>query len=295
MSLNHDPSTCNKSNSTLKVCNFSHIWFPNVLRATTMCTFSTWKGHWIVQKVVRTPGVSNLFHFQVCFALQGRALFQHHQNFQKSSEAEGFDASYLQICFSPQRCALFPHFSPIAIAASKSHPSIVLCASLLPRVPCACRNTSKSCPRPMRFAFFFSNCVSSHNRMHFFHISTRLSKIVRDRRVLTLLTCTSPQSQLPKVFLQLLWHFSFHLVSWLRARHFSEPTFRASGATKHFFEHRKSCDFPNLSRFRSPASSLLWVSLTFIFSLLTSPPIGVSCCLCFFLVLLFHLSMLSEV
>ena len=91
------------------LCTF---WLGNVLRATTACTFSTSQ----LPKVVRTPSVFNiltwkcasrhngvhfldistsksgprmvcfvLFHFEMCFAPQRRALFRH-RNFQKWSE-----------------------------------------------------------------------------------------------------------------------------------------------------------------------------------------------------------------
>ena len=95
------------------LCTF---WLGNVLRATTACTFSTSQ----LPKVVRTwcalyiltskcasrhnivhffnistsksgpnPSVFNTFYFQMCFAPQRRALFQH-LNFQKRSGAEVF-------------------------------------------------------------------------------------------------------------------------------------------------------------------------------------------------------------
>ena len=90
---------------------FLTFWLRNVLRATTACTFSTSQ----LPKVVRTPSVLNIltskcasrhngvrffdistsksgpsmvcfhFDFEICFAPQRHALFQHH-NFQKWSE-----------------------------------------------------------------------------------------------------------------------------------------------------------------------------------------------------------------
>ena len=56
-----------------------------MLRATTPCTSSTSQ----LPKVVRTPSVFNTFYFQMCFAPQRHALFQH-LNFQKWSGAEVF-------------------------------------------------------------------------------------------------------------------------------------------------------------------------------------------------------------
>ena len=95
---------------------FCTFWVGNVLRATTPCTFSSSQ----LPKLLRTPqflthftskcasrhnavhffnistskaapnpSVFNTFYFQMCFAPQCRALFQH-LNFQKWSGAEGF-------------------------------------------------------------------------------------------------------------------------------------------------------------------------------------------------------------
>ena len=100
---------------------FLTFWFPNVLRATTACTFSRSE----LPKVVPTPSVFNIltskcasrhngvhffniwtsksgptlrcfvhFDFEMCFAPQRRALFRH-LNFQKSSEAEVFCTFWL--------------------------------------------------------------------------------------------------------------------------------------------------------------------------------------------------------
>ena len=95
------------------LCTF---WLRNVLRATTACTFSTsqlpkvvreWCALYILtskcasrhngvhffnistSKTAPNPSVFNTFYFQMCFAPQHRALFQH-LNFQKWSGAEVF-------------------------------------------------------------------------------------------------------------------------------------------------------------------------------------------------------------
>ena len=60
-------------------CTF---WLRNVLRTTTACTFSTSKSGPTLRCFVN-------FYFQMCFAPQRRALFQH-LNFQKWSDAEVF-------------------------------------------------------------------------------------------------------------------------------------------------------------------------------------------------------------
>ena len=109
---------------------------------------------------------------------------------------------------------------------------------------------------------------SRHNRIRFFDILT--SKVVRPCSVFNMLTwaCASchngvhffdTSTQLPKwseagVFCT-FWlgnvlratracNFSiFHLASWLRTRHFSKPTFRPAGATKHW-KNTVSPNFP---------------------------------------------------
>ena len=113
--------------------------------------------------------------------------------------------------------------------------------------------------------------------------------------------CTFSTSQLPKVVRPwcVLYVFTWkcasrhnglqffisHLASWLRTRHFSEPTFRPSGAPNHW-KNTAFRDFPTFSRicifFLLTLSLLLFSLLIFLFSL----PLPCSA---------FHLSILSEV
>ena len=64
---------------------FCHFLLPNVLGATTACTFSTSQR----PKVVRNVVCFVQFDFQICFAPQRRALFPQ-LNVQKSSEGDVF-------------------------------------------------------------------------------------------------------------------------------------------------------------------------------------------------------------
>ena len=102
--------------------SFWHFWLRNVLRATTPRTFSTSQlpkvlptsqfltrftskcasrhnaVHFFVISTSKTapkPPVFNTFYFQMCFAPQRRALFQH-LNFQKWSDPEVFCAFSLR-------------------------------------------------------------------------------------------------------------------------------------------------------------------------------------------------------
>ena len=121
------------------LCMFS---LPNVLRATTACSFSTFQ----LPKVVPTwcaldiltskcawrhegarffkistsknhpnPSVFVTFYFQMCFAPQRCALFQY-LNFQSGPSMWCFVHVYFKMCFAPQRRAIchfqFAHMSP---------------------------------------------------------------------------------------------------------------------------------------------------------------------------------------
>ena len=108
--------------------------------------------------------------------------------------------------------------------------------------------------------------------------TSQLPKVVREWCVLYILTskCASRHNGV-QIFIS-------HLASWLRTRRFSEPTFRASGATHHW-KNAVFRDFPTFSRiciFFLLTLSLLIFSLL-IFSLLTLPTSA------------FQLSILSEV
>ena len=106
--------------------------------------------------------------------------------------------------------------------------------------------------------------------------TTHLPKVVREWCVLTLLTskCASRHNGVQFLI--------SHLAKWLRARRFSEPTFRPSGATKHW----KNTGFRDfLTSSRTCTFSLLTLSIS---DLLPSDflHVRVSSWCCFFLALL---------
>ena len=108
--------------------------------------------------------------------------------------------------------------------------------------------------------------------------TSQLRKVVRTRGVSNVLTSKFASRHNGVQF------FICHLTRWLRAHRFSEPTFRPSGATKHW----KNTVFPDFLPFRVPSSSFFWLflfsDLLFSLSLLwLFPP------------LLFYLSVLLEV
>ena len=108
--------------------------------------------------------------------------------------------------------------------------------------------------------------------------TSQLPKVVRTWCVLYILTskCASPRNGVQ--------FFISHLASWLRTRHFSEPTFRPSGATNHWKKHGVSRHyylFGHLDLLSSETVSFL-IFFLLLFSSLTLPTFA------------FHLSILSE-
>ena len=152
----------------------------------------------------------------------------------------------LEMCFAPQRHALFRHLN-----LQKWSGAGVLCA------------------------FWLGNVLRATTACTF--STSQLPKVVRDPGVLCILNykCASRHDGVQ--------FFISHLASWLRARRFSEPTFRPSGAQNHW-KSTVFRDFPAFSRicifFLLTLSLLLFFLLIFLFSLPCSA---------------FHLSILLEV
>ena len=264
-------------------------------------------------KVARTCGVFVHFDFEMCFAPQRRALFRH-LNCQKWSEHGVLVHFDLEMCFVPQRRALFQHLN-----FQKWSDNGVFCTFWLGnvlRATTACTFSTSQVPKVVRTPSAFNiltwKRALRHNGVHFFNISTSKSGpnvvcfvhfdlemcFVPQRRalfqhlnfqkwsdngvfwcVLYILTskCASRHNGVQ--------FFISPLARWLRARRFSEPTFRPSGATNHW-KNTVNRDFPTFSRvsifFLLTLSLLLFSLLIFLFSL----PLPCSA---------FHLSILSEV
>ena len=154
----------------------------------------------------------------------------------------------IEMCFAPQRRALFRYLN-----FQKSSGAGVFCT------------------------FWLGNVLRATTTCTF--STSQLVKVVRSWCVLYILACTCASRHNGVQF------FISHLASWLRTRHFSEPTFRPSGAPNHW-KNTVFRDFPTFSRicvfFLLTLSLLLFFLLIFLFSL----PLPCSA---------FHLSILSEV
>ena len=181
----------------------------------------------------------------MCFAPQRRALFRH-LNFQKWSEPGVFCTFWLR---NVLRATTGVHFFDIS--------------------------TSKSGPELRFFVNFdFDMCFAPQRRVLFRHLN--FQKWSEAGVFLYILTskCASRHNSV-----QL---FISHLARWLRTRRFSEPTFRASGATNHW-KNTMFRDFPTFWRtciFFLLTLSLLWSSL-FYSSLFHSSLLSDSFHLCF--------------
>ena len=149
----------------------------------------------------------------MCFAPQQRALFQH-LNFQKYSEAEAF--------------CTFLHF--LTSKCASRHNSVHFCHILI----------SKSAPKPTVFTTFdFELCFAPQRHALFQHLNFQKSS--EHIRFLPLLTKYASRHSAVQLFIS-------HLpCRWLRARRFSTPTFRPSGATKHW-RNTVFRDFSTFSR-----------------------------------------------
>ena len=189
------------------------------------------------------------------------------------------------MCFAPQRRALFPHRN-----FQKWREHVVLCTCSLRnvlRATTACTFSTSELPKVVRtwcvLYIFTSKCASRHNGVHFFDISTSKSGptmvcfvhfdfdmcFAPQRRALRHLNCQKWSA--PGVFWTCkcasrhngVQFLISHLASWLRTRHFSEPTFRPSGASNHW----KTQCFATFLPFRASASAFFWL---FLFSDLLS-------------------------
>ena len=85
---------------------FCHFLLPNVLRATTACTFSTSQ----LPKVVRTPRVLPLLTSK-CASRHNGVHFFHSSTSKSRPKLTCFGTFDFQMCFAPQRRALFQHLN----------------------------------------------------------------------------------------------------------------------------------------------------------------------------------------
>ena len=241
------------------------FWLPNVLRATTVCTFSTSQ----LPKVVRTWCVLYILTWK-CASRHNGVHFFDISTSKSGPRMVCFVHFDLEMCFAPQRRALFRHLN-----FQKWSENGVLCTFWLRNVlrattPCTFSTSQrpKVVRTPQFLTHFTSKCASRHNAVHFFNISTSKNGPI--------LRCFVP------------FHFeigfapqrraTFHLSSPQMSPHppLSEPTFQPSGATRPRKKH-------SVSRLSYLFAHLHLLSSD-LFSSDSSP--------CW---LLFHLSILSEV
>ena len=201
---------------------FQHLNFQNCSESPQFLTHFTLKcalrhngvhfSNISTSKTAPNPAVFNTFDFEMCFAPQRRALFQH-LNFQNCSESPQFLTHFTSKCASRHNGV---HFFNIS--------------------------TSKTAPNPAVFnTFYFQMCFAPQRRALFQYLNFQKWS---DAEVF----CTfSLRNRLRATTACTFSLFISHLPRCLRTRRFSEPTFQPSGATK----PRKNTvfrDFPTFSR-----------------------------------------------
>ena len=156
-----------------RACGNFDILTQNMLRATTACTFSTSQ----LPKVVRTWCVLPLFTSKCASRHNGVHFFEIGTS-KSGPNTRCFDTFYFQMCFAPQRPALFQHLN-----FQKSSENGVFCTFLLRnvlRATMACTFSTSQLPKVVRewcpLTLFTSKCASRHNGVHFFDISTSKSR-----------------------------------------------------------------------------------------------------------------------
>ena len=159
---------CQKWSENGVFCTF---WLPNVLRATTACTFSTSQ----LPKVVR--------EWCVLYILTSKCTSRHNGvHFFDISTAKSFcTPSVLYIltwkCASPQRRALFRHLNCQKWSAPLVFRTFWLGHVL--RTTTACTFSTSQLPKVVRtpsvLYILTWKCASHHNGVHFFDISTSKS------------------------------------------------------------------------------------------------------------------------
>ena len=249
------------------------------------------------------PSVFNTFDLEMCFAPQRRALFRH-RNFQKWSDHGVFCTFWLGNVLRATTACTFSTSQLPKVVRSWGVLYILTwkCASRHNGVHFFDISTSKNGPNLVCFGHFdLEMCFAPQRRALFRHLNFQkwsepgvfwtfwLGNVLRATTA-----CTFSTSQLPKVVRTwcvldiLTWKcasrhngvqfFIVPVASWVRTRRFSEPTFRASGATNHW-KNTLFRDFPTFSRIC--IFFLLWL---FLFSDLLSSNLSLlspSALLCF--------------
>ena len=156
---------------------FLTFWLPNVLRATTACTFSTSQ----LPKVVRHWGVLHILTSKCASRHNGVHFFDIATS--KSRPTPRCFAHFdLQMCFAPQRRALFRDLN---FQKWSDHGVFCTCSlGNVLRATTACTFSTSQLPKVVRrwgvLYILTSKCASRHNGVQFF--ITHLASWLRTRR-----------------------------------------------------------------------------------------------------------------
>ena len=151
---------------------FLTFWLPSVLRTTTACTFSTSQ----LPKVVRHWGVLHILTWK-CASRHNGVHFFDISTSKSGPTLRCFVHFDFQMCFALQRRALFRHLN-----FQKSSDTAVFCTFWLGnvlRATTACTFSTSQLPKVVRhwgvLYILTWKCASRHNGVHFFDISTSKS------------------------------------------------------------------------------------------------------------------------
>ena len=165
---------CQKWSEPLVLLTF---WLPNVLRATTACTFSTSQ----LPKVVRHWGVLCILTWK-CASCHNGVHFFDISTAKSGPELVCFVHFDLKMCFAPQRRALFRH-----LKCQKWSAPLMLCTFWLRhvlRATQACTFSTSQLPKVLRapgvLYILIWKCPSRHNGVQFF--ISPLASWLRTRR-----------------------------------------------------------------------------------------------------------------
>ena len=249
----------------------STTWPPNISDENGSCTAAT--RHPSLQILFKCPTpchrfLENYKTLTFCLLLAGsqnlqnllhlphKTMFQHVSTSKSSANMWGFLHLDIEICFAPQRNKLFEHlnFQNCSEAAVLVHFDFQMCFAPQRRTLFRRLQLPKVVREWCALEILTSKCASRHNVVHFFDISTSESRLSMVCFIyFDFEMCFAPQRRavFPHHNCRTWGDFSFftskcasrhngvqyfisHLARWFRTRRFSEPTFRPSGATKHY-------------------------------------------------------------
>ena len=216
---------------------FSTFWPANVLRATAACLFSTSER----QKVARACGVLHILTWK-CASRHSRVPFLNIGTSKMAPTLAVFEHFHFQMRFAPQPRAIFQHPS-----FKNGSDTVSFWACSLPnvlRATAACHFSTSELQKWLRHCQFCdictSKCASCHSPVPFFNIGTsKMAPTMRCFVHFDLQACFAPQRRA-------IFHLSARTATSAPAA-LARLLFRTSGTTNHW-KNTAIRDVPNIFR-----------------------------------------------